>query len=261
MIGNEEFIMALRDEVREQREQLKGKSFKEKWDYFWYYYKAHTIITILTIIVVAIFIRDAVNSKDYAFSALMLNSNGSGIQESLQTDFAEYAGIDTETYECYIDTSATLSYERMSQMDLAMSQRIVAMSQTSGIDAFISNTEPYSNYAQAMMFMDLREVLTEEEYKKHEPNFYYFDAAIVDMNNNEMVYDENGNPQVVDTTVDHSDPSTMKDPVPVGIYLKDSPKVKELNLYPDAEEPPIFGFVYSSEQMENAHLFLKYLTE
>lgn len=255
--------MALRDEVKEQQIKLKDMTWKQKASYFWDYYKIHTIAAVFLLLIAGIFIRDTVNAKENAFTGVLLNSYAIDAQEPAQEDFAGYAGIDTAVYDCYIDTSSTLSYETMSQMDLAVSQRIIAMAQTKGIDVLVSDSEPFSNYAQSMMFTDLRSELTAEEYAKHEADFYYIDAATVDMNNNETSYDEDGMPQIVDTSIDHSDPSAMEEPVPVGIYLKDSAKLKEWNCYPSAgaDEAPIFGFVYSSEKKEASHLFLAYLTE
>ena len=36
--------MAVMDEFREERENLKNASFQKKWQYFWYYYKLHVVI-------------------------------------------------------------------------------------------------------------------------------------------------------------------------------------------------------------------------
>ena len=37
---------SVHDEVKEQQQKLKGKPFKEKWAYFWEYYKIQTIVVI-----------------------------------------------------------------------------------------------------------------------------------------------------------------------------------------------------------------------
>lgn len=250
--------MAMWDEVKEQKEKLKDMTFKQKLTYFWDYYKVHTIAAVLLLLIIGIFIRDTINAKDYAFTGILLNSYAMEAQEAVQEDFAGYAGIDTTVYDCYIDTTSTLSYETMSQVDLAVSQRIIAMAQTKGVDVLVSDSAPFGNYARSMMFTDLRKELTANEYEKHKADFYYIDAAAAD--EDEMNYDENTAPLTEEADIDHSDPSAMEDPVPVGIYLTESAKLKEWNCYPSAEEPPIFGFVYSSEKKEAAHLFLEYLT-
>lgn len=250
--------MAMSDEMREQRKKLKGKTTKEKLKYFRDYYKVHTILALLALFIIGIFIRDAVTAKDYAFYATVLNSYAMDEQEGISNDFASYAGIDLNEFDCFIDTTSTLSYETMSQMDLAVSQRIVAMTQTNGIDVLISDPEPFANFAEGGMFPDLRETLTAEEYDRFQEHFFYVDRASMDMNNNEMYYDEDGTPQVVDTSIDHSDPSAMDDPVPVGIYVTGAPKLKEWKCYTDGTEA-VFGFAWSSKRQEMAHRFLEYL--
>lgn len=252
--------MAMFDEIKEQQKKLKGKSPREKWNYFWYYYKIHTIAVIIALVLLGTFIKDSLSAKDYAFSATLLNSYGMDVQNDLEADFAAYANIDTNTYDCFIDTSSTLSYDTMSEVDLAVSQRIVAMAQTDGIDILVSNSEPFTTYAENSMFLDLREELSAEEYAKYEKDFYYIDQAVVDANSENTTYDENGNIQL-EVSPDHSDPNSMKEPIPVGIYLRDSAKLKEWNCYLAYEEPPIFGFVFSSERKDACHLFLQYLAD
>lgn len=235
--------MAMRDEVREQQQKLKGKSFQEKLGYFWDYYKIHTIVALFAVLTIGIFIRDALSSKDNAFSALLLNSYGNEMQESFQEDFAAYAGIDTNHYNCLIDASSTYSLDFMTQIDLAFAQRLTGQVQTNDLDAFISDANVFGHYAKGMMFLDLREELSEEEYEKYEPYFYYVDAA------------------AMKEDIDHTDPSAMEEPVPVGIYLKDCSKLAQWNCYTNTGETPVFGFVCTSQKKDLARLFLAYLTE
>ncbi|HBA69239.1 MAG TPA: hypothetical protein DCZ40_07770 [Lachnospiraceae bacterium] len=251
--------MALKDEVREQQEKLRGKSFREKLEYFWDYYKIHTLVILFAAFTIGLFIRDTANSKDDAFSAVVLNSYGFEMQEAFQEDFASYAGIDTDTYNCLIDATSTLSLDSMTQFDLAFSQRLTGLVQTSSLDAFISDAEIFGHYAEGMMFQDLREVLSEEEYKKYEPCFYYIDEAAIKESGgmDEGLYpDEQTKP-----SPDPADPDAMETPVPVGIYLKDSSKLAQWNCYADTKETPVFGFVFTSKRPDLSRLFLAYLTE
>ena len=172
--------MAMRDEVREQQNKLKGKTFKEKLNYFWDYYKVHTIASVFAIIIISVFVKDIVTNKDNAFSAVILNSYAHDTQEGFQADFAAYAGIDTDTYSCLIDTSATFSVGSMSQYDIAFAQRIAAQAQTGELDAFVADTQAFSHYADGYLFQDLREILNEDEYQKFEPYFYYIDTTAIE---------------------------------------------------------------------------------
>ena len=57
--------MPVMDEFREEREAIKNAGFKEKWEYFWEYYKWYVIGGAAIIILLTIFIRDMVNKKDW----------------------------------------------------------------------------------------------------------------------------------------------------------------------------------------------------
>jgi hypothetical protein len=255
--------MSIWDETREQQKKMKGKPLKEKWSYFWEYYKVHTLVIALVIACGSWFIYDVASAKDEAFSAILLNAYGQNEQANFSADFASYAGIDTNTYACNIDTIGTLDYSAPGEAGYAYSQRIYALTQAHSLDVFISDTEPFDNYAVSEFFLDLREELTEKEYEIFEPYFFYVDGAAIEARNNgaEPVYDENGLLQVSDPSIDHSDPTSMKDPIPVGIYLEDNAKLAQWDCYTFMEETPIFGFVCTSERKELAHQFLQYLTE
>lgn len=255
--------MSIWEETKEQRQKMKGKSLKEKWNYFWEYYKIHTLVIILGVSLVTWFVHDIVTAKDEAFTATLLNSYGQDGQEGMAAEFAAYAGIDTDIYSCYLDCEATLNYSTMSQADLSYSQRIAVMTQSKTLDVIISDTEPFDNYATSEFFVDLREELTPEEYARFEPHFFYVDGAAIEARNNgaEPVYDENGLLQVSDPNIDHADPASMKDPIPVGIYLEDCKKFEQWGCYTYMKETPIFGFVCTSQRKDMAHLFLQYLTE
>lgn len=250
--------MAVRDEIKEQQQKLKGKNFREKLEYFWDYYKIHTIVILFAVFTIGIFIRDTMAGKDDAFSALILNSYGYERQEEFQEDFAAYADIDTEAYNCQIDTSSTLSFDSMTQLDLVFSQRLAGMVQTNALDVFVSDAETFGHYADEMMFLDLRDELTAEEYKKYEPYFYYIDAALIEENAQaEELYPDSA----PETAADPAVPSAMKDPVPVGIYLEDSARLAQWNCYSDTGETPVFGFVFNGKHQDPAHSFLAYLTD
>ena len=96
------------DEIREQQLKTKDMSAKGKLAYFWDYYKVHTIVILLVLIFGGALIHDIVSAKDYCFSSIMMNASLlSG--ESMESAFAEYADLDTETYQCFIDTTTALS--------------------------------------------------------------------------------------------------------------------------------------------------------
>ena len=71
-----------------------------------------------------------------------MNSYGQYTQSDITSEFTEYASIDTEHYDCVIDATSTLSYDTMTDADLATSQKIMAMTYSKAIDVIVSNNEP-----------------------------------------------------------------------------------------------------------------------
>ena len=115
--------MAVRDEIRQQRQKLKGQGFKAHWEYFWEYYKIHTIVAVVAIILVVTLIRDIANRKPYALYSLFVNNQGMETQLLLQDGFAEYAGIDTSSENVLVDTSSNYIGSSIDQTTVATSER------------------------------------------------------------------------------------------------------------------------------------------
>ena len=83
--------MSVRDEIKEQQKKLKGQGFKAHWDYFWEYYKIHTIVAIVVLIFVIITIRDVTDNKPYAVYSMFINNRGMDTQTILQDGFQMFS--------------------------------------------------------------------------------------------------------------------------------------------------------------------------
>lgn len=259
MPHKQEPVSVSREIREEQKNALSTMTFKEKWKYFWYYYKVHVIAAALIIIVAVTMIRDIVTSKDINFYAFMLNSfNLNG--EELAADFADFASLDTENYETFFDTISTLSFSEPSEYDMATTQKIMAMMQTQDLDVIVTNQEVFQNYAVNEMFLDLRTILTAEELDTYADYFFYVDAAEFDKEEDVSSYADMENPTAEELTAQaqaHKDPTTMEQPVPVGIYVSHSPFVSETICYGDMEA--VYGVVATSARQDTAKQFLDYL--
>lgn len=255
------------DEIREQQHKMKDMTFKGKLQYFWYYYKVHTIVTIFVIILGATLIHDILSAKDYIFYGIMLNSVGLS-SENMENTFGEYAGLDLETYECFIDTSSTLSYSTPSEYTMATIQKLMAQVQGQDLDAVVFDSQVFYNYASTELFMDLTTILSPEELEKYQDNFYYIDYGAVDASEESFDYEEDAMvpvQDIYDLTIDeireeaetHRHPETMERPVPVGIFLEDSPFATKTNAYGLAQ--PIFGIVINTTRPDTAKQYLTFL--
>lgn len=257
----------VQDEIHEQHLKVKDMTFREKWNYFWEYYKYHTLAVILIIFFVVTLGHDILSAKDYGFYGVMLNSTMlSG--NKMGAAFAEYAGIDTTQYDCFIDAESTLSYTGMSEYDMATTQRLAALVQTGDLDAVVFDSIIFNNYANNEMFLDLRTVLTKEELAGYQDDLYYVDyaqieAANADSNymNKDLISEEDinnmGSAGIQEEAEKHRHPEAMEKPVPVGIYIADSAFVRKSGNY--SQMVPVFGFSATTTRPDIARKYLEFL--
>lgn len=257
----------VQDEIREQQMKMKDMTFKGKLQYFWYYYKVHTIVAIVAIVFLVTLIHDIRSAKDYAFYGIMLNS-GSLSSEVMEASFGEYAGLDLETYDCFIDTDSNLSYSSMTQYDMATAQKLIALVQSKDLDALVFDSEVFNNYANNEMFLDLTTLFTEEELAKYQDRLYYVDYAEIAKANEDSSYENEDLISTMDAatlTLDdilaeaetHRHPEEMEQPIPVGIFLADSPFMQQTGAYGQLQ--PIFGFSATTTRPDTAKKYLEFL--
>ena len=248
--------MPVMDEFREEREALKHGTWKEKISYFCDYYKWHVVITIAVIISVVSLGYQILTRKDTAFYAAMVNAIEQTSSEEYMQSFAEYAGIDLEEYEIMMDTSMRIDLNTLDEITISSSEKLLANIAARNIDVLITDTAIMAQHAYGDTFVDLREFLSEEQYAKYEPHFYYIDQAIVDEKNaGYRNLDDNYTPEYPDPR----NPEAMQNPIPVGIYLDDTCTLR--NYYYYAEGDVIAGVVGNTERAETASMFLDFVLE
>ena len=265
--------MSVRDEIKEQQKKLKGQGFKAHWDYFWEYYKIHTIVAIVVLIFVAITIRDIANNKPYAMYAMFINNKGMETQNILQDGFAEYADIDTANYAVIVDTSSNFMSSIVDTTSVATSEKIMAMLAAHDLDVIVGDENTMGRYASQDTFIDLRTIYSEDELKELSDSIFYVDQGYIDYLNSEEYttyitsgeYDENNKYAVMakqyeeDFTYQRVDKEDMDDPVPVGFILDNSKALESCQAYPD--EAPIAGIAINTQRVDAAKSFVEYLMQ
>lgn len=210
-------------------------STKQKLAYFWEYYKIHTLAAIIIIAVAISLIKQVVTSKDYGFYAVLIDAvttdSNYGLTEIWNEEFMEYAQIDPKEYEVYIDTSVTLSESIDVEYMVANQQRLLATLMAGNVNAFVADTETFETYAQFEYFYDVTSVLSEEDMEKYGTYFYYTDAATFDDTSSTFPDDESTQQNRGDFIIDHRDPTTMEQPIVVGIILTEDNKIADAGYY------------------------------
>lgn len=259
----------VRDEIRQQQLKMKDMSLKGKLTYFWDYYKIHTFVCIFVLILAVTFIHDITTAKDSVFCAYMFHSSQVS-SESLSSSFAEYAELDTENYDCLIDTTMNISLRTYTQYDMAASQKLAALVQAGDLDAAMMDSDVFYNHALSEMFVDLRTILSDEELSRYNDLLYYVDHAEVlradedsyyvddteEMNNMD-VSEEEALEEIAAEAESHRHPENMAEPVPVGIYMTDSPFAQKTGAY--QQSVPILGIISTSERIDTGKKYLEFL--
>lgn len=250
--------MPVMDEFREEREAIKNASFKEKWDYFWEYYKWYVIGGAAIIILLSIFIRDMVNKKDWIFYGAMINVYALEEQsEAFLNDFVGLAGLDTENYAVMFDTNYSIEKGSYDEVSGASAQRLLVNLTAADLDFVISDETTFGQYATIDTFMDMRTVFSTEELAKYEEYFYYVDMAEVDKiteGNLSASYDS-----YKGVEYDHTAPENMETPIPVAIYIDSSEKLD--NAYVFKEEAVVLGIPQNTKHLETTLQFIDYLLD
>jgi hypothetical protein len=301
--------MSVLEEIREQQKKAwKEMSWKERLAYFWDYYKIPFMIGVVVIAFFGTFIYQQVNRKDSAFEAAIVNADTYSIDTvSMCEEFAQYAGIDTGKYDVTIDSTISLSDDDTTQMSLANSEKMVVLIQNGSLDVIVADTKVFEDYAQDDVFTNLEDILPAETLEQYQDYLYYTDGATIGVDEDVVVAAakaDDGTESGVETAgsgdgedaadstedagttsvdpweeqaeidklvINHHDPSSMKNPVAVGICLPADNKLMQTGCYDYLTDTSVtyqgypseavFGIPVTSTRQETALQFLEYVRE
>lgn len=245
--------MRILEHIKEERDKLSGKNPKERWEYFWDYYKWPVAAGLFVLILLVQGIVGAINQKDIAFSGIMLNCKIAIEDEAFLQGFYDRAEIDTDTEEAAFYTDIVLT-DKNSQNDVTAFQRIMAGIATKDTDFLIGQEANFRvcAYTTGRIFMDLREFLDAETLEEFADRLYYIDGAVL-----EQLDAPVGEQVGVIEYPDPTKPETMKDPIPVGINISDRKALKEAYYFPDTTL--YLGVIANTLRPELTLSFIEYL--
>ncbi len=250
------FPMPVMDEFKEERAALKNASFKVKWNYFWDYYKMPVIISAIAIALVTTFVVQVIQRKDTALFVAMINSVEMQAEPSLYVEsFCEYAEIDTEEATALFDTTMYIDFDNLNDVTKSSLEKMMVYIAAQEVDAVVTDSAMMEYYAYGPTFIDLREFLTAEEIIRYEPYLYYIDEAVI--REKEAAQDAMDYEFTPTYPANPNDPSTMKEPVPVGIYLKDNAETFLDNYYFSKGEP-VLGVIINTTRPEETKKFIEF---
>ncbi|MCR5008302.1 MAG: hypothetical protein K6A76_06950 [Oribacterium sp.] len=173
----------LKSEIKNEKKKLSRMTFGQKAEYIFEYYKFPIIVTVVGIVLVVSILKTLINNKPLGFYAMFLNGSGQEMSigaDELEKRFAEYAEIDGGKEKVVIDTTASFNPNVNSQYTMAQNAKITALFASHDLDAMVIDPGVFTYYALSGAFADLREVLSEDEFRKleEENKIYYIDDDI-----------------------------------------------------------------------------------
>lgn len=223
--------MKIIDYIKREHKNIMQRSPKERWAYFWEYYKLHAIIFVLVIGVLVQTVVGFCNRREIVFSGFMLNSKINVQDRDFLEGFYQYAGIDDDTQEAAFYTDVTMAGDG-SKTDITAFQRIMAGIAIKDTDFIAGPADIFRDFAYNSnnIFVDLRTFLNADTLEKLSGRLYYIDTAVLQQL------------QVpVGETIDYSKinypdplkPETMTDPIPVAIDISDREALHTAYYFPN----------------------------
>lgn len=224
-------IYEKRDESESEKSKWSRMNREQKITHFKTYYLRTLIISILVLCVAGFFIyKDVITKKDIIYQCAVLNEQAFDIP---LTEFGEgyvkYLGKDPDKelssfHLFFTDTALAKEVGAAASSDVT---QVSSMIYAKKLDSMIAGQEDYDTYLQNEIFMDLSELLSEEELAAIRDYLYVPD-------------EETGRPY--------------------GVYLDQSPVYEAIFRNGGGiVEKPVFGVVFNSEKKEESRQFLYYV--
>ena len=248
--------MPVMDEFKEEREALKHGTWKQKLSYFFDYYKWHVIVGAALLIFGFSLVSQILNHKETAFYAGLLNTIELNNGTNYAQGFAEYAGIDSDTYDILFDTSMNIVAGQLDQETISSTQKLVAIIAAKELDVMITDSASIQGYANSQYFYDLRDLLSPEQVEQYEASFYYVDMTAVLKRQAAMDSFDN---DYVPSYPDPRHPEDMEQPIPVGIYLDGENALKD-SFYFRSDEV-VISVLLNTKHAETTSRFIDFLMQ
>ena len=246
--------MTIAEYIKKEIQNLKQRPAKERWEYFWDYYKWHTIIFVLVLALLVQGVVGICSRKDVVFAGYLLNCKINIKDEDFLQGFYDYAGMESDKEAAlYSDLILTTGYPKN---EINTFQRIMAGISVQEADFLVGQDQSFKlcAYSTNRMFQDLREFLDAQTLETFADRLYYIDGAILDYLDNSVGVD------IDYAQLDYPDPrepETMEKPIPVGIDISDRESFRSVYYYEDTTL--YLGVIVNTAHPDTLKAFLDYL--
>lgn len=209
----------------------KFSKFKKSFGHFWEYYKWYAIVPFLIIIIIVSCVSSYLeNTRPISLSVALVNTNYvTTALASFQYDYTSEKGIDIDKEPVKVSTNLvhpseinedTLRDDGM----IGNIQRLQAMMQTEQVDVFIGTDWVLTDYEKSDVFVDLREIFSEEYLEEHKDNICYI-------------------------------PDSQENPLPIAMYLPECKYLEEFH----EQAVPVIAIPKNGQRRERAIDFMEWV--
>ncbi len=172
--------MSMHDELKQERQKLKGKPFAEKFSWFMHYYKWVVIAPIAIVLIILYINSQSLSSrKTPTIDCIFINKPESLQLHLLTVSYGEYVDrkeqispLNTTSYPLRIRVDGTLD-----PAYAEFASDLMTLENTGSIDFIFADTASVSYLAKAGLICDMSLVLTGEQMDAFREYIYYVDYS------------------------------------------------------------------------------------
>ena len=233
-LDDKAFIYEKRDEEESEKSKWSRMDKKQKFTHFKTYYLPPLFIAVLVLVVVGFLVyNDVIMKKDVVYQCALLNESAMEMPvEDFGKNYVRALNLDPEKNIAsfqFFYTNSEIASQTGSTAATDLTQ-VSSMIYAATLDSMIAGEEDFKTYLNNQFFVDLTELLREDELEIIQDYLYIPDTA--------------------ENTQKH----------PYGIYLDQSSVYQKI--FEDGGgivEKPIYGVLFNSEHKEESRQFLYYV--
>ncbi len=236
-LGEDAFIYEKRDEQETEKSKWAKMNRDQKLVHFKTYYLRPLIVVCLVVAVAGYFFySDVIRKKNVVYQCAIVNENATELPvQAFAESFVESMNLDSDKNKAVFQLYYTKE-ELASQVGTSASTdltRISSMIYASSMDSMIAGEEEFQVYLGNRFFVDLTELLGEEELSRIQDRLY-IPESVGEFKNEEK----------------H----------PYGVFLQQNERYGQIfEGGASIVEKPILGVIFNSENKEASRQFLYYL--
>ncbi len=221
--------MTIIESIRNEFKKVMERPKKERFEYFWDYFKWHAIIAVVLVAVLIYTVIGLANRKETVFTGYILNCSVTADDKAFLQDFYAYTGIDTDKQEVGFYTDLHLQ-KGQDQRNAEVFQRIMAGISINDSDFIVAPPDPFRMcaYNTGRIFADLRNFLDADALERFSDRLYYIDGAV--MQQLSAPVGQAVDPEAI-IYPDPRRPENMQDPIPVAIDISDRANLRDAYYY------------------------------